>query len=320
MRITVKVGTSTLAHATGRLNIQRMEALCKGLSDLKNAGHEIILVSSGAIGMGVGKLNLPGRPADMPTKQAAAAVGQCELMYTYDKLFNEYNHTVAQVLLTGEDVRSEQRSRNMRNTIFRLLELGFSWTCDGELVCVHDWNAFYGRILDTDSPTLAQFEAVRDSTYGFTSLTLDHLIAWLREHPGVSIVTDIKEDCAAGAALIAQRCPDLRSRFIIQIYHPEEYDQVADLGFEHIILTVYQMSWSEKQDTAALVRFAAEHPLEGITFPAELADTPGYVEALLEAQVPLFVHTVNDPADQAALVRQGISGIYTDLGAPAPQE
>ena len=196
----------------------------------------------------------------------------------------------------------------------------FSWTCDGELVCVHDWNAFYGRILDTDSPTLAQFEAVRDSTYGFTSLTLDHLIAWLREHPGVSIVTDIKEDCAAGAALIAQRCPDLRSRFIIQIYHPEEYDQVADLGFEHIILTVYQMSWSEKQDTAALVRFAAEHPLEGITFPAELADTPGYVEALLEAQVPLFVHTVNDPADQAALVRQGISGIYTDLGAPAPQE
>ena len=115
MRITVKVGTSTLAHATGRLNIQRMEALCKVLSDLKNAGNEIILVSSGAIGMGVGKLNLPGRPKDMPTKQAAAAVGQCELMYTYDKLFNEYNHTVAQVLLTGEDVRSEQRS---------LLELG----------------------------------------------------------------------------------------------------------------------------------------------------------------------------------------------------
>ena len=124
MRITVKVGTSTLAHATGRLNIQRMESLCKVLSDLKNAGHEIILVSSGAIGMGVGKLNLPGRPKDMPTKQAAAAVGQCELMYTYDKLFNEYNHTVAQVLLTGEDVKNDQRRHNMRSTIFRLVELG----------------------------------------------------------------------------------------------------------------------------------------------------------------------------------------------------
>ena len=124
MRIVVKVGTSTLAHATGRLNIQRMERLCRVLSDLKNAGHEIILVSSGAIGIGVGKLNLPGRPADMPSKQAAAAVGQCELMYTYDKQFTEYSHTVAQLLLTGEDIKSEQRSRNVRNTLSRLLELG----------------------------------------------------------------------------------------------------------------------------------------------------------------------------------------------------
>ena len=124
MRIVVKVGTSTLAYATGRLNIQRTERLCKVLSDLKNAGHQVIMVSSGAIGMGVGKLNLPGRPADMPGKQAAAAVGQCELMYTYDKLFTEYNHTVAQLLLTGEDIKNEQRSRNVCNTLSRLLELG----------------------------------------------------------------------------------------------------------------------------------------------------------------------------------------------------
>ncbi len=123
MRIVIKVGTSTLAHRTGLLNIRRVERLCAVMSDLKNAGHQVVLVSSGAIGMGVGKLHLPGRPADMPTKQAAAAVGQCELMYTYDKLFAEHNHTVAQVLLTGEDVHSEQRSRNMRNTLFRLLEL-----------------------------------------------------------------------------------------------------------------------------------------------------------------------------------------------------
>ena len=94
------------------------------LSDLKNAGHEVILVSSGAIGMGVGKLNLSGRPADMPTKQAAAAVGQCELMYTYDKLFAQYNHTVAQILLTGEDVDHDDRRQNFENTMARLLELG----------------------------------------------------------------------------------------------------------------------------------------------------------------------------------------------------
>ena len=124
MRIVVKVGTSTLAHATGRLNIRRVEEMVKVLSDLKNAGHEMILVSSGAIGMGVGKLNLPGKPSDIPTKQAAAAVGQCELMYTYDKLFSGYNHTVAQILLTGEDVDHEERRTNFENTMYRLLELG----------------------------------------------------------------------------------------------------------------------------------------------------------------------------------------------------
>ena len=125
MRIVVKVGTSTLAHATGRLNIQRMERLCKVLSDLKNAGHEIILVSSGAIGMGVGKLSLSARPKDMPTKQAAAAVGQCELMYFYDKLFSEYNHIVAQLLITAPDLaEGGSRKAHFHNTLARLLELG----------------------------------------------------------------------------------------------------------------------------------------------------------------------------------------------------
>ena len=124
MRIVVKVGTSTLAHATGRMNIRHVEELVKVLSDLKNEGHQIILVSSGAIGMGVGKLNLPGRPGDMPTKQAAAAVGQCELMYTYDRLFTQYNHTVAQILLTGEDVEHPSRRENFENTLERLLQLG----------------------------------------------------------------------------------------------------------------------------------------------------------------------------------------------------
>ena len=123
MRIVVKVGTSTLAHPGGLLNIRHTEDLVKVWSDIQNAGHQLIVVSSAATGLGVGKLQIE-KPSDIITKQAAAAVGQCELMYTYDKLFNEYNHTVAQVLLTGEDVKNEQRSRNMRNTIFRLLELG----------------------------------------------------------------------------------------------------------------------------------------------------------------------------------------------------
>ena len=123
MRIVVKVGTSTLAHSTGNMNIRRVEQLCKVMSDMKNAGNEMVLVSSGAIGMGVGKLSLKERPRDIPTKQAAAAVGQCELMYTYDKLFSEYNHTVAQILITGRDVEHDDRRQNFHNTMFRLLEM-----------------------------------------------------------------------------------------------------------------------------------------------------------------------------------------------------
>ncbi len=124
MRIVIKVGTSTLAHPTGLLNIKRVENMCKVISDLKNAGHEILLVSSGAIGMGLGKVGITSRPDDIPTKQAAAAIGQCELMYTYDKLFSEYNHTVAQILMTGAYVTIEDYGKNLKNTLFRLLELG----------------------------------------------------------------------------------------------------------------------------------------------------------------------------------------------------
>ena len=124
MRIVVKIGTSTLAYATGQLNIRRVEELCKTMSDIRNAGHELILVSSGAIGMGVGKLGLRARPRDIPTKQAAAAVGQCELMYVYDKLFSEYHHTVAQLLITADNLSNETRHANFTNTLNRLLELG----------------------------------------------------------------------------------------------------------------------------------------------------------------------------------------------------
>ena len=123
MRIVIKLGTSTIAHKTGRLNIRRVEKLCEVISDLKNAGNEIIMVSSGAIGMGVGKLYLSGKPTDIPTKQAAAAVGQCELMYVYDKLFSEYNHIVAQILISGEDIENNVRRENFENTMRRLLEL-----------------------------------------------------------------------------------------------------------------------------------------------------------------------------------------------------
>ena len=122
-RVVVNVGTSTLTHRTGRLNIRRVENLVKTLADLQNAGHEIVLVSSGAIALGMGKLGMTKRPQDTPGKQACAAVGQCELMYMYDKFFAEYSIVVAQVLLT-KYVLLEDRRQHVVNSMERLLSQG----------------------------------------------------------------------------------------------------------------------------------------------------------------------------------------------------
>ncbi|MGI6263910.1 MAG: glutamate 5-kinase [Acutalibacteraceae bacterium] len=122
-RVVVKVGTSTLTYENGRTNLRALEALCKVLTDLQNAGHRMLLVSSGAIGVGVGKLGLPARPTETHQKQAVAAVGQCELMFLYDKLFGEYNQAVAQVLLTRDVIDDELARRNVTNTLQALLEM-----------------------------------------------------------------------------------------------------------------------------------------------------------------------------------------------------
>ena len=124
MKVVIKIGTSTLTYQNGCVNIRRIESLCKIVSDLMNAGNQIILVSSGAIGMGVGKLNLGSRPKDIAGKQAAAAVGQCELMYIYDKEFGTHNRTVAQILLTAPDLKCEDRHKKFEATMTRLIDLG----------------------------------------------------------------------------------------------------------------------------------------------------------------------------------------------------
>lgn len=123
MRLVIKVGSSTLTHASGRIDLRQFEKLCRVLSDLKNAEHEVILVSSGAVAMGLAKLGIDKRPENMSVKQAAAAVGQCDLMYTYDKFFGEFGHTVAQVLLTADDLFSKHSHGNITDTLARLLEM-----------------------------------------------------------------------------------------------------------------------------------------------------------------------------------------------------
>ena len=122
--IVFKVGTSTLTHATGKTNLKAMDELVTVLADLRNAGWQVVLVTSGAIGVGVGKLGLPERPRDTAGKQAAATVGQCELMFMYDKLFSEYGNTIGQLLITRSDFESDERRANLSNSFEKLFEFG----------------------------------------------------------------------------------------------------------------------------------------------------------------------------------------------------
>lgn len=121
-RIVVKVGTSTLTHSTGKINIRRMVKLCSVLADLHNSGMQVVLVTSGAIGVGVGKLGLKERPKDIPGRQAAATVGQCELMFMYDKFFGENGVKTGQLLITKSDIENDKRRENLENTFEKLFE------------------------------------------------------------------------------------------------------------------------------------------------------------------------------------------------------
>jgi len=123
-KIVVKVGTSLLAYDNGKINLQRMEKLVRVLADLHNSGREVILVSSGAVAVGVGMLGLEDKPDNLVKKQAVAAIGQVGLLRLYQKFFDEYNKTVGQVLLTRDGIENSLRRKNARNTLNQLIEMG----------------------------------------------------------------------------------------------------------------------------------------------------------------------------------------------------
>ena len=123
-RIVVKVGTSTLTNEMGKSDLRSFDQLACILSDIQNMGYDVILVSSGAIAAGINKLNMKIRPDSMRLKQAAAAVGQCSIMYLYDKFFGDYDKTIAQILLNAEDMEQEEKKENLTNTFDALLEMG----------------------------------------------------------------------------------------------------------------------------------------------------------------------------------------------------
>lgn len=123
-RVVIKVGSSTLTHPNGGLNFQKIDQLAMVLSDMKNSGRDVVLVSSGAVSAGVAKLNMQHRPTDMKEKQAAASVGQCELMFIYDKFFSQYGQTISQLLITKTVTRNETLRNNAINTLETLLQYG----------------------------------------------------------------------------------------------------------------------------------------------------------------------------------------------------
>jgi glutamate 5-kinase len=160
-RIVVKVGTSTLCHGGKGMNFRNIDMLARTLSDLSHEGHEVILVSSGAIGAGCGKLRLKERPVDLRLKQAVAAVGQCELMHIYDKFFGEYGVTVGQILLTRDDVEYPNVRQNLLGTFESLLGLGvIPVVNENDSVCIEEIENEHQIFGDNDTLSAVVAELV----------------------------------------------------------------------------------------------------------------------------------------------------------------
>jgi len=173
MRIVVKVGTSNIIRHNGSIDMHAMDLLARTISDIKSMGNEIILVSSGAIGVGTNKLRLGARPSELRMKQAVAAVGQCELMHLYDKLFGEYGQTVAQILLTGGDVERKTSAQHLTTTFEALLELGA-----------------VPIVNENDSVSSAEIETGKDKVLGDND-TLSSIVAVLCRADLLILLSDI---------------------------------------------------------------------------------------------------------------------------------
>lgn len=172
-RIVVKVGTSTLTHPSGKLFLERIDKLARVVSDVQNAGHKVVLVTSGAIGVGVSAIGLPRRPEELKYKQAAAAIGQCRLMHLYDKLFGEYGRVVSQILLSRPDTDIPERRENLLRTFEALLE----------------WDVL-PIVNENDSVSPEEIESARSKIFGDND-TLSAIVARLIRADLLVLLTDI---------------------------------------------------------------------------------------------------------------------------------
>jgi len=208
---------------------------------------------------------------------------------------------------------------------FSLIEADFNWTRDGQLVLMHDWQTEH---IDWFSPVqrvpkflkISRFTQAKSANAftsrkmrgGLTAMALDDLLQWMRDHPDVQIVTDIKGNNIEGLKQIATKAPEMRGQFIAQIYSPEDYGPAYDLGFSKIIFTAYRSPLNDKQ----LASFAASHTLYALTVPAGRVSQE-LTDALRASSTPVFAHTINTPQDAQLLLDKGVKGIYTDYIIPA---
>ena len=195
----------------------------------------------------------------------------------------------------------------------RLIEIDFNYTSDGYLACIHDWhNRFAPEIKPNVAPSLNSFLSMKIFNR-FTPMWLGSVAEFMNEHSDVYIVTDIKEQNVRAATEIKKAYPHLMDRFIIQVYSEQEYHAIKKLGFDHIIFSLYKLTWAEKTDFDHLVSFAKKNKILAYTFDYTLLSVSGYYERISKAGVPLFVHTINTASMQKDYYKMGIYGIYSDM-------
>lgn len=194
----------------------------------------------------------------------------------------------------------------------RVCEIDFSFSKDNKLVCLHDWEQFYinGEMFDNkvDLNTFLNGKIQEE----FTPIWIEDIVKFMKEHEDFYVVTDIKENNVKACKVIAEYCPELMDRFIIQIYHEREYNKIVNLGFNNVIYTLYETNMFER-DINALQSFAEKKKLVGFTFWYYWADNSEFLNAMKETNVPIYVHTINDKEKRESYFPKGITATYTAL-------
>lgn len=220
------------------------------------------------------------------------------------------------------DGRSASNSREAIEQSYkkgcRFIELDFNWTKDGGLALIHDWDQmgrFCPGLPKKKIPTLAEFENCRIAGK-YESMTWRKLAIWLKAHPDVCVITDVKRNNVKALKLIKQSNPEIIRQIIPQIYSKGEYAKVKALGYDRIILTLYRMKSRERRDTDNIIRFAKKNRLYAVTMDKVMFDLINDEEKYVKNGIKVYAYTVNDPDEAAALKRKGVSGIYSDKLSP----